>query len=322
MKRRKRELQAVAREHGRTVRETKRGHYALEKPGVSTVFTAGSPSDWRGDRNLVTQLRRYDATTEEQGNTASTPLASSPGETSNIRALSRAANPPRQSPGHWVPAPSGVNLQPAPTPTPHRAKRTPNRDGPMLNGVIRRLMRLMGITDDHLKIYGRCTDSHGSYQGLAHDWITFVVNCSDVEGMRCAHITVDVDYELMPDGTLNFICMGFEDDPIIVNGRSAKVIRALFCRMSHLGSFTWNKGVETKLKNTIIPYLPADPYVLVIVNEDMLGLRVFEHEAEVTKYWKEINAKVKRELSTLRLFGRYTGLRGDALLLKAHSLLD
>lgn len=62
MRKRERELSALAARFGRIVRHTRNGHYALVDPkGVKPVaFTSGSPSCHRVMKNLEKELQRKD----------------------------------------------------------------------------------------------------------------------------------------------------------------------------------------------------------------------------------------------------------------------
>ena len=61
----KRELRAILcrlRDQGWTVELRRSGHYRLDPPGGGgPYFTGSTPSDWRGIRNLVADLRRRGA---------------------------------------------------------------------------------------------------------------------------------------------------------------------------------------------------------------------------------------------------------------------
>lgn len=48
----------IARRHGWTIETTKRSHIRFTSPAGRTVFAAGTPSDRRGLRNLISDLRR------------------------------------------------------------------------------------------------------------------------------------------------------------------------------------------------------------------------------------------------------------------------
>jgi hypothetical protein len=46
--------------NGWRVRRTQRGHIKFSKCGLTPIFTASTPSDYRADRNAMARLRRAD----------------------------------------------------------------------------------------------------------------------------------------------------------------------------------------------------------------------------------------------------------------------
>jgi hypothetical protein len=47
-----------ATDAGCRISRTSRGHWRILCPGGGLIFTAGTPSDWRGLRNLKADLKR------------------------------------------------------------------------------------------------------------------------------------------------------------------------------------------------------------------------------------------------------------------------
>lgn len=61
------ELATTARRRGWTIELTRRGHLKFIHRTGALVYTAGSPSDWRGARNLAADLHRAEQTLDETG---------------------------------------------------------------------------------------------------------------------------------------------------------------------------------------------------------------------------------------------------------------
>ena len=53
-----RQLARTARAAGWEITRRRGGHLAWRSPSGAVVFTPGSPSDWRGIRNDIAELRR------------------------------------------------------------------------------------------------------------------------------------------------------------------------------------------------------------------------------------------------------------------------